>query len=64
VLGQRSALSPPAICSVSGRGTARRHAVCMAGRGLLAVDAHLADGNGQAHTMTRTHLHLAEEAAA
>jgi len=33
-------------------------------RGLLTVDAHLADVHGQAHTMTRTHLHLAEEATA
>jgi hypothetical protein len=33
-------------------------------RGLLTIDAHLADVDGQAHTMTRTHLHLAEEATA
>jgi hypothetical protein len=33
-------------------------------RGLLTVDTHVADFNGQAHTMTRTHLHLAEEATA
>lgn len=32
-------------------------------RGLLTVDAHLADVGGRTNVMTRTHLHLAEDAA-